>query len=400
VNATFFKNRPFRKSPASRQELDLAVFEGLGRHSLAPILQSLVLWLHEQALRDGVTQLLFLARDGYMVQRAYQAVIPEAQQIPNQYMYASRRLFNLAAIRQLDEAAMHFLIGDNVMMPVGRYLERAGLDPNDCMAEIVAAGFGQGINSLVLGGDEPKLRKLFSLLEKSVLGQAEQERQRLRLYADSLADWQNQTCGVVDIGWHGSLQASLRNVLDIDEADLHGYYLGLHLGARRRNTQPMGAYLDESRRGDFWTYHNTIRRCVEIFELFFAHTDGSIIGLRRTTSGTFEPVREARRLPAEVRDCLVAAQEAAIDELHKHPKHWSRRAVIREMTRLLSRPSASEARCLGNIPHQEGFGGFGRLAQLARPRYTLRGYLVHLPELIWDIRKTFWRRAFIVRLLG
>ena len=394
------KRKLFTKYSVTTQEADMAVFETLGRQSLAPLLQALVLWIHEQAKRDGVTQLLFLARDGYMVQRAYQAVIPKKQQIPNQYMYASRRLFNLAAIRQLDEAAMHFLIGDNVVMPVGRYLERSGLDPQECEAEIVAAGFGQGVESLVLANDEPKLRKLFSLLEKSVLAQAEIERRRLRLYADSLTDWNANRCGVFDIGWHGSLQASLRDVLDIDEKDLYGYYLGLHLGARRRSNQPMAAFLDESEYSDFWTYHNTIRRCVEIFELFFAHTDGSIIGLRRTSSGLFEPVREARILPLEVRDCLVAAQEAAIDKLRTTKKLWLRRAVMWEMARLLSRPSAEEARCLGNIPHQEGFGGFGRLAQLARPRYTLLGYFGHLPEFIWDVRKTFWRRAFLVRLRG
>src|SRR5476649_956113 len=127
-----FNSKIFTKYPVITQEADMAVFELLGRQSLAPLLESLVLWLHEQAKQDGVTQLLFLARDGYMMQRAYQAVIPASQQIPNQYMYASRRLFNLAAIRQLDEAAMHFLIGDNVVMPVGRYLERAGLDPQEC----------------------------------------------------------------------------------------------------------------------------------------------------------------------------------------------------------------------------------------------------------------------------
>ena len=113
-----------------------------------------------------------------------------------------------------------------------------------------------------------------------------------------------------------------------------------------------------------------------------------------------EPVREARRLPLEVSDCLIVAQEAAIDELQTTSKRWTKRAVLHEMARLLSRPSSSEARCLGNIPHQEGFGGFGRLAQLARPRYTLLGYMSHIPELIWDVRKTFWRRAFLVRLRG
>ena len=87
-------------------------------------------------------------------------------------------------------------------------------------------------------------------------------------------------------------------------------------------------------------------------------------------------------------------------KLQSSTARTSRRVALREATRLLSRPTFIEAKCLGDIPHQEGFGGLGRLEQLARPRYSLTGYMAHLPALVWDVRKTFWRSGFMARLRG
>jgi hypothetical protein len=139
---------------------------------------------------------------------------------------------------------------------------------------------------------------------------------------------------------------------------------------------------------------------VEIFELFFASTNGSIIGLKQSPNGGFKAVREAVYLPTDVRDCLIMAQESAMEALRGDTALAGRRTAQRKVARLLTRPTAAEARCLGDIPHQEGFGGQGRLEQLARPQYSLGGYMLHPLRLIWDLRKTFWRRGFVTRLFS
>jgi hypothetical protein len=375
-----------------------AVFEYIGDEVFAPLLGAYAWWLHEQAKRDGVTRLLFLARDGYMMQRAYQAVIPPEEQIPSRYMYASRRLFNLAAIRQLDETALHFLLGDHVEMPVGKYLERAGLNPRNFAAKLLETGFTDGPATVVTDALQPNLRRFFGLIEREVLAVAETERRLLKAYADSVADWDIEVCGVIDIGWHGSLQTSLRDVLGLEPSLLKGYYLGLHHGASHSEPDTRRAFLDESRPGDFIAYHRSLRRCVEIFELFFAETDGSIIGLNQDKSGAFRPVREIGGQTKETLADLASAQAAVMRRLERDGAPTDRAGAIRAISRLLSHPRPEEARYLGDIVHQEGFGGFGRQVRLARPRYTWKEYVHHLGELVWDVRKTFWRAGFIARL--
>lgn len=381
---------------AELSSLDQLVFEEAGVVAVAPLLYSFVHWLHLAARRDGITKLLFLARDGYLLQQAYRAVIPAEEQVAHHYMYASRRLFNLAAIRELDEPALKFLIGDRVEMPVANYLRRAGLAPDECRAAIVAAGFADD-QTVVAAHDRGRLRQLILSLEKPVLAVAAAERCRLKAYADTLVDWDLDRCAVVDVGWHGSLQGSLAGVLGLPPASLQGYYVGLHFGAHKRGGVPREAFLDESKPNDFWLYQKTIRRCVEFFELCLSESAGSIYGLRQQ-GAAFVPLREGQSAAPAVTTGLQALQAAAVAALASQPADQTRQQAWRGVERLLSHPTLDQARCFGDIVHQEGFGGAGRLQQLAAPRYTLAGYVRHPLLFMTDWRGAFWRRGFTARL--
>ncbi len=370
--------------------------------TVAPLLESFVLWLHREATRDGVQQLFFLARDGYMLQRAYQIVVPASEQIPSQYMYASRRLFNFASIQVMDARALHFLVGDRVEMPVMQYLRRIGLDTIECEAELLAAGFDAGKESIVRFHDRAKLRRLFMLLEPHILDHAAKERTRLLRYLGSLGDWDDVVNGVVDAGWHGTLQNSLRDILELPAGMLRGYYFGLHRSAGRREKASMSAYLNESRLSDFMYYQDTVKRCMEIPELFFAETANSIVGIQESADGTFSPVRQGGGMSKEHKAQIERLQAATLAGLRRHDLSGgvSRPAAIAIFRRLMIRPTLNEAYALGELEHQEGFGGFGKHAALARPRYSVWGYVRHPLAFYVDLKSAFWRRGFLTRLIA
>jgi hypothetical protein len=372
-----------------------SVFAEIGREVLGPALHSFALWLHSEAKRDGVERLFFLARDGYMMQKAYQAAIPESEQIPNQYMFASRRLFNFAAITQLDERALRLLMGDRVEMPVEQYLLRIGLDALDYEAELKAAGF-VGPNEVVKGNWD-RLERLLRLLEGPIVQAAADERSLVLRYADSLTDWDGTVCGVVDIGWHGSLQASLRDVLGLPVGHLRGYYFGLHASVDK-HSERMKAFFDERKLSDLYTSWRTFRRCREIFEIFFIGREGSIIGLEETAPGQFKAVQAAILKSGSILRGIETMQAEAIRSIQTAPAAPRRSVVRARLRRLLSRPTRVQAAALGDIVHQEGFGGYGRLAHIARPSRRLSGYLLRPAELVYEYRKTFWRPGFIARL--
>jgi hypothetical protein len=372
------------------------VWELLGTEVLAPLLHDFARWLHRQALQDGVDQLFFMARDGYMLQRAYQAVIPEQEQLPNYYMHASRRMFNFPTISTLDDRAMRFLIGDRAKIPVGQYLDRIGLDTSATEAAIKAAGFS-GAHTVVKSTNFDKLKSLFEKLEPQVLASAEIERSRLLRYAKSLAEWDGRRSAVIDVGWHGSMQISLRQALELPAYQLRGYYFGLHTGIEGRGVDEiMTAYLDETRLADWLVCWLTFRRSREIFEIFFTGREASIIGIEETAPGQFKAVREMLRMPGYVARNLDIMQNAAMGAVRQ--ANLSRGQVLRRLVRLMSWPTRVEADALGGVPHMEGFGGYGRSAYVARPRYGLLGYLRRMGQLVHDLRKTFWRPGFIRRL--
>jgi hypothetical protein len=390
---------PISQRALSSADETVVLAAELGGQMLAPLLRSFALWLHEKATRDGVRQLFFLARDGYMMQRVYREVIPAEQQIANHYMYASRRLFNFAAIRRLDDRALYFLCGDRDEMPLSEYLRRIGLDTLDCDEQIRQVGFEAGAKSVVRRRDHTKLRQLFCLLEPNILAQAEAERNLLRRYAESLADWDSQRCAVVDAGWHGTLQHSLSDVLELPAGALRGYYFGLHRFSRRINDKATSAYLEESRVRDFVPYRNTVRRCVEVFELLFAETQSSIVGLEELPDGTVGAVRGGIVMPKQSQLKLAQIQDSAIKALRTGASPtMSRNEVVAALSRLMTNPSLGEVTLLGDIEHQSGFGERGKIAPLARPRYGVFGYLMRPFQLVADWRQAFWRRGFWVRL--
>jgi hypothetical protein len=155
-----------------------AVEQQIGQEMLAPLLADFARWIHEQAVRDGRTRILFLARDGYMIQRAYQLVIPETEQLPSMYVLGSRRLYAIPSIKVIGDVELAMLLGDKVVMPVASYLERIGLDPATCEAEARGVGF-RGTADLVSSRDRETLRVLLRVLEPRSRGGIFADRRRL-----------------------------------------------------------------------------------------------------------------------------------------------------------------------------------------------------------------------------
>lgn len=377
---------------------DQHVLERLGEGVLAPVVRQFVLWLHREAKRDGVERLVFLARDGYLLWQAYQRVVAPEEQLPSCYMWASRRVLNVASIVAVDEPTLDFLMGDRDEMPVEEYLRRIGLRASDHLHELRQAGFADP-SVVVRRRDMGRLEVLFQRLEAAIVAQARRERMVLLRYASGLADWQHERCGVIDAGWHGTLQRSLARVLEVPEGYLRGYYLGLHRSANKAMRPYMKAFLEEDRPGDGWWYAHTVRRAVEILEMLLAEPDQSVVGIKQIAEGRFEAVRERaadNKLTSQVR-IVQAAALAVLNEPKVATK--GRTGALWELARLMSRPRPNEARVLGELEHQSGFGGYGKFAALARPTFGPGGYVLRPGRLVADWHQAFWKRGFWVRML-
>lgn len=73
----------------------------IGYICLGPLMLGFVCWLAEQSEKDSVTDLLFLSRDGYVMQKIYNKVLeykPDKHKCTSHYFYTSRRIAAIANI--------------------------------------------------------------------------------------------------------------------------------------------------------------------------------------------------------------------------------------------------------------------------------------------------------------
>ncbi|MEE3101875.1 MAG: HAD family hydrolase, partial [Pseudomonadota bacterium] len=114
--------------------------ETLGYAVLGPMFFGLANWLRRRARADGVSDLLFLSRDGDIVRRCYDvlaALDPEAP--PSSYLLASRRALGVATLRGPEDLAPR-LEANFAPMPLGALLRnRFGIAPETLPAHALAA---------------------------------------------------------------------------------------------------------------------------------------------------------------------------------------------------------------------------------------------------------------------
>ncbi|MFT6324976.1 MAG: FMN phosphatase YigB (HAD superfamily), partial [Halieaceae bacterium] len=72
----------------------------MGFEACGPILLGFTKWILEQAIRDGVEDLYFLARDGYLIKDIYDKISVNISNAPkSHYLLASRRCYNTANLK-------------------------------------------------------------------------------------------------------------------------------------------------------------------------------------------------------------------------------------------------------------------------------------------------------------
>jgi hypothetical protein len=355
-------------------------WERLGREVYGPLYLGFAGWLARRIVADAPDRVFFLARDGHIIERLWRIVGGG----PASYLYASRRALRIPAIEKLDERALDFLCGGNSRLTVAQYFERAGLRSDD--REFV-------------DGDRTRLREAFRAREKELLEVAARERELLLAYFRQ--EKLDGRVAIVDLGWHGTLQRAMRDVLRIggsraEPVEIEGWYLATFPQAAA-HSQRMSAFLCEL--GAPAERLAVLRRCVELFELGFVAPHGGVDGFQRA-GGRIEPRFAAHDLDEGDRARAFAIQSGGLAYVAENAQRvLDPDEALAPMRRLLERPSIEEARALGDLRHAEGFGAAIELHPIARPPAAAE--VLRRPYALKDaFERSFWREGFKTRVLG
>jgi predicted HAD superfamily hydrolase len=345
---------------------DHRFWDDFGYCSAGPLYVGLTEWLIERIAEYNPDAIYFLSRDGFIIKRLFEMLRPASlRNLETQYLYASRRASQFAAIRKIDEQALNFLVQNYAANNVSVFLRRIGLDPQKYETEIREAGF-QGVSQPVHNTDIEKLKQLFRALAQPICERAEAERKIMIDYLLASGLSEGRRVALVDIGWWGHSQQSIQDILEQSSRspEIRGYYLGtLPFDANVSSKLRQEGYL--YRLGEPAEYRNLVDSCVEIVELPFSSKEGSLVRMDRIPSGGFMPVRQTvtprEILRGEIVERIQSGGMHFVADFLALKQEFPNLSLTREeatnqLRRVLRSPTSEEAARLGDVPHMKDFG--------------------------------------------
>jgi HAD superfamily hydrolase (TIGR01549 family) len=377
-------------------------FSEAGYEIQGPVLYGYIIWLQEQFKKEGIEKVFFLARDGQLMQRAYQR-LPHT--LPNNYMYASRKALIIPSLwmnPSISEIKKSIFWGRRGT--IRSFLKKIGLNPSmfeqDFTSISLSLDFVYEYERLWKNSDF--LRVFEDKVKEKMIMHSRQMYDLLLQYLKQI-DFQGKVA-VVDIGWYGHMQGALERVVKKAHipVEIYGYYLGM---------RPDSSILREIKAKGYLfgkNNHETLSAQEipfnSIIEMLFSANHGTTKGYKENR-GKIEPVLEHweyddSNLQADYAS-IRACQEGAlkfIDDMLMEKQYFQFDAnsfvTFTNWLQLGNYPSTQAAECFGNLHFLDD-----NISCLAKPQEHY-SYLFHPKMFLIDFRDSFWRMGFLTRVLG
>ncbi|MDR1646483.1 MAG: glycosyltransferase [Zoogloeaceae bacterium] len=387
-----------------------------GLEVLGPIFSVFMLGLIERVRRNPPGAVYFLARDGELFRRMYEAwgQFARIKLPPAVYAYASRRVVASAALADgLDHDRAVVGLYNPKQRGLLSILKAYGLDPQ-AFADLASAHGFASIDERLDDWHDPRLIAFLAddRVQARIRPAGIEAKALLRDYFAQLGFFTHQRVAMVDIGWNGTIQRFMTTAFGGAEGCPHidGYYFALVAGMYTATPLASGTIeglmLDRRREAPQERAPSDLE---ELFEQGARALHATTTGYRRV-DGKIEPVLKAEsvsdrkaelacnplieQLQEGVMLCLEhfhAAQRLAgfgFDALKPYALALAERAVVY--------PSAREVRELGRLAHTEDFG-HDDLLDLSTQTIRWRDFL-HPRRLMTKVTLLPWRYAPFARL--
>lgn len=224
----------------------------LGFAVLGPLATGYMQWLAREAKRDGITELFFMAREGWVFKEVFDALYPAGPETPKtHYLLASRRAVRVAACRS--PADVMALLGqpyDPGVALVELFEGRFGISFSQADDERIAAlGFRNRQHTLDRSFQhQQQLCALAQEFMSEILTHAQKERTSYQRFLGENGFTGAKHQAIVDVGWKANIQGALGDLtqkrttgyyyatvqdseLWLQQGDTHRAYLGIALSA-------------------------------------------------------------------------------------------------------------------------------------------------------------------------
>lgn len=278
-----------------REESETAVHElarELGQSFSGPILFYYVWWILWEAKQRGLRRLYFLARDGYTLKKIAELFCEKfSLGIECRYLYCSRASLRMPTYFFIGEEAFDLLLLGGYRVTLKSLLQRGELTDEERKAVYEECGM-QGIHEekiLSRGelADYTKKIRQSNIYKKCILTRSQASYENAVGYFQKQGLMDQSTVAVVDSGWTGSMQRSLRQLLEF--AGYSGHFLGFYFGMYNMpKSRCDGEYLT-------WYFNASTSAeekalfCNNLFECLLSAPHGMTVSYH-SSQGEYQPV--------------------------------------------------------------------------------------------------------------
>ena len=368
-----------------------SLFYKIGYNLFGPLLLCFSKWLYNELEENDIPKVYFLARDGYIMKKAFDVINKNKE---SKYFYASRRSIIVPSLKEYSSykeifSSMH--ISNKTKIRI--LLKKVGLD--DIIDDFdFKKKYNIDINDEIEFNEiykNEKYIKLFNDLYPQIIENSKEEYRSFITYKDK-----NDFCGklaIVDIGWFGNMQHAIEK-LDLD-IDIYGYYMGVEPRKNYQKIQKMKGFIFETNKNyEYFLYEHNFN---SIFEMLFLGQHGSV---KRFNS---KDINEVEFYDYEYENSLeknniICLQEAAIDFVNNFYESGLYEYLIDDLScsflrlaEIFINPTKEIAEVFGNMKFFDDEDKF-----VAKPDKLIK-YL-NIKKLINDYKHCTWRVGFLKRV--
>ena len=379
-------------------------FYNFGYERFGPVLYGFIKWMYEDFKKEGIQEVYFMARDGYIMQKVYRE-LGYNNNIPDKYFEASRR--SLRVPSYCDDYNLENVIKESPLLSttnMEQLLDSLGLEISDYKDKIEKYGFNleEHIKRDELINNDQFI-KFYEEIKQDVIDNSSTEKENLIKYLKQY-DF-NKKIAIVDIGWGGSMQKNLIQTLDNQgiSNNITGYYLGLS----KKSKQNLGAngykakgYLFDCLNND--TDKDVVIAFRPLFETLFLEQSGSVKCYETHEDGKIVAVRyeyeyvkdgELSHEAKKVRNIQSGAVDFARDFKNSKVSMYinsDEEILFKYMYETGTNPNMEDVRKFGDfIFFNNGCGNY-----LAKPQ-KIRKYVVNPKKCLSDLSESQWKLGFL-----
>lgn len=374
----------------------------VGYSVLGILFYGMLQWINTYAVENNIDELVFLARDGYILKKAYDDIIYSNNKRMDKYMYASRRTLIVPSFdEKLTFEKMMDILGLTKKDTIKSFFLRVGLDPQDYKKEIKEAGFTVDDN-IGITYDIKNMKKLFDSIKLNIINNAEIEREKMKKYIQQL-QLENKKIALIDIGWRGSMQYSLQEILKNlkIEIDITGLYLGLSRASKKfrdNNEMKAESYLFDYNKNNDLEF--AVFSFIGLLETFFVAPHGTTLGYTHDKKyKIITPLLDELEYDEENFEIIQQVQKGALDFIKEFSEYNSclnlkinERVAFNNIMNLGTNPSKRELDMFSNI----SFSDFGK-GYLARTDQFIN-YIKNPKKLFYDFFASCWKVGFLKKV--